>query len=121
LQLSIDVNISRKTLQKITIHAVTAIDIFLGIGMLTTSQVHDWRKGRVPYLEKVIQGNLAKISFAMKCFRSWAASKKLKLSETVYLRHTKGPKHKLRFSKSGHPDIEKAYRTHFVSPDIPPA
>jgi hypothetical protein len=96
-------------------HYVSAIDVLVGMNWLQPIQVQDWRKGKVPYLEKVIQCNLAKISFAMKCFRGWATQKQLKPSETVYLARTRGAKRALRFSISGDPKIETAYRTHYVS------
>lgn len=97
-------------------HYVSALDIFLGMGLLQPVQIEDWRKGRTPYLERVVQGSLGKLSRTMKAFRQWALKRSLNPRETVYLARTRGPKRALRFSKSGHPNIEKAYRTHFVSP-----
>lgn len=94
---------------------VSAIDLFVGIGWLNPVHVANWRKGRVPYLEKVIQANLSKISRAMKLFRKWAGQAGLRPSETAYLVRTRGPQRHLRFSKSSDPHIEKAWRTHFVS------
>jgi hypothetical protein len=80
---------------------VSAIDIFVGIGFLQPVHVQDWRKGKIPYLEKVIQGNLGKISHAMKCFRQWAIQKGLKPSETVYLVRSRGQKRELQFGYFG--------------------
>jgi hypothetical protein len=97
-------------------HYVSPLDVLLGMGSLKSSDLQDWKKGSIPYLEKVIQGSLGKISYAMKCFRSWAHKKGLKPSQTAYLAKTKGPKKELRFSKSGDLKIEEAYRTHYVSP-----
>jgi hypothetical protein len=88
----------------------TAIDVFLGVGWLTQDQLTAWKKGQIPYLERVVTANLSKISDAMKVFRVWAAHSNLKPSYTAY-------KHRsvdLRFSKSGSPTIETAYRTHYV-------
>lgn len=95
---------------------VSPIDIFLGLGWLQPIHVQEWRKGKISYLEKVIQVNLGKISFTMKCFSKWAKVKQLKPSETVYLVRSIEPKRKAIFSKSGNPFIEKAYATHYVSP-----
>lgn len=95
---------------------VSTIDIFIGIGFLQPVHVQDWKKGKIPYLEKVIQGNLGKISHVMKCFRQWVIQKSLKPSETAYLARTRGQKRELQFSKSGSPQIETAYRTPYVSP-----
>lgn len=97
---------------------VRAIDIFVGMRVLEPTQVQDWKNGKIPYLEKVIQGNLHKINVAMKCFRSWAIRKNLKPSETVYQLRKKGLKKLLQFSKTNHPLLEKAYQTHYVSLSI---
>ncbi|MFQ5753374.1 MAG: hypothetical protein ACE5HI_15390 [bacterium] len=97
---------------------VSPLDVLMGIGFLQPVHVKDWRNGKIPYLEKVIQANLNKISFAMKCFRQWAAIKGLKPSMTTYLAKTRGPKKELRFCKSGSQAIEKAYRTHYVDPKL---
>ncbi len=97
---------------------VSAIDVLCGMGLLTAAHVDDWRKGRVDFLERVIQANLSKISSTMAIFRRWAAEKGLKPSETGYVRHTRGGTMALQFSKSGNPGIEKRYRTHFVSPAL---
>jgi hypothetical protein len=97
-------------------HYVSPIDVLLGMGWLQPIHIQDWRKGRISYLEKVIQGNLNKISYTMKCFRTWANKKGLKASQTAYLARTKGPKRELQFSKSNNVEIEKAYRTHYISP-----
>jgi hypothetical protein len=96
---------------------VSPVDVLLGIGWLDPSSLKNWRSGRVDYLERIVQTNLPKLSEAMKIFRSWAAAKKLRPSETHYVARTAG-RHRLRFSKSGKPDIERAYRTHWVSPEL---
>lgn len=88
---------------------VSVIDLFVEIGWLTPSQVTDWKMGKVPYLERIITANLSKISKTMKEFRSWALHSKLKPSLTVY----KHKSCKLRFSKTGEPNIETAYSTHY--------
>lgn len=96
----------------------TAIDVFLGLGWLTPSRFEDWRKGRVNCLERVVQANLSKLSTAMRFFRRWALRRGLKPSETAYLARTRGRRRPLRFSVSGKPEIERAYRTHWVSPEL---
>ncbi len=98
------------------LQCVSAIDVLTGIGFLTKKQVGDWRFGGIPYLERAAGSGLGKISRAMKVFRSWAAREGLKSRETAYRNWGQGPKRELRFSKSGDPAIERAYRTHFVPP-----
>src|SRR6516162_11406727 len=88
---------------------VSAIDVLCGIGLLAPTHIDSWRKGRIDYLERAIQGNLHKISSSMAMFRQWALEKGLKPSETRYLRRTRDGTVALRFGKSGDPGIEKNY------------
>jgi hypothetical protein len=53
----------------------------------------------------------------MRVFRGWATARGLKPSETGYVARTRG-RRQLRFSKTGDPAIELAYRTHWVSPEL---
>lgn len=99
-------------------HYVSAIDVLTGMGLLAPAHVQDWRKGRIDFLERVIHANLKKISLSMALFRQWARAKGLKPSETRYVRRDRGQTVDLRFSKSGNPQIERSYRTHFVSPEL---
>jgi hypothetical protein len=96
---------------------VTSIDVLVGVGWLEPRRVDGWRQGRVEYLERVVIASLGKISTAMRCFRRWAQRRGLKPSETAYVARTRR-RQPLRFSKSGDPAIERAYRTHWVSPEL---
>src|SRR5216683_4044437 len=49
----------------------SSIDVLVGIGWLDAKKVEEWRRGQIDYLERVVQGNLPRISEAMKLFRSW--------------------------------------------------
>lgn len=49
--------------------------------------------------------------------RVWAHKRGLKPSETAYVVRSRG-RAQLRFSKSGKPSIERAYRTHWASPAL---
>ena len=51
---------------------VSAVDVFKGMGILSNENLEAWRLGRVPYLERVVQSNLSKISKVMKAVRIWA-------------------------------------------------
>src|SRR5438477_6431704 len=96
---------------------VAAIDVLVGVGWLEPRRVDEWRQGRVEYLERVTVANLGKISTAMRSFRRWAQAGGLRPSETAYLARIRD-RRPLRFSKSGDPGIEQAYRTHWVSPEL---
>ncbi len=96
---------------------VTAIDVLVGVGWLEPRRVDEWRQGRVDYLERVTVANLGKMSTAMRSFRRWAQARGLQPSETEYVARTRD-RRPLRFSKSGDAGIERAYRTHWVSPEL---
>lgn len=98
-------------------HYVSAIDVLVSLGWLPPSRMDAWRQGRVPDLESEVTANLSKISTAMKAFRRWAEQRGLSPSETAYVARTRD-RRPLRFSVSGDAAIERAYRTHWVSPKL---
>jgi hypothetical protein len=96
---------------------VSAIDVLLGLGWLAPTHLDEWRQGRVQCLERVVQASLPKLSTAMRVFRRWAQRRGLVPSETGYVARTRD-RRQLRFSVSGASEIERAYRTHWVSPEL---
>lgn len=103
---------------------VAPVDVLIGMGLLTQQQLEDWRRGRVPYLERVINCNLTRLSRLLRILRFHAHDLNLKPSWTAYMRWGKGPKQRLRFTKTGDSRLEEAYATHFVWPGkgpFPPA
>jgi hypothetical protein len=96
---------------------VRPVDVLLGVGWLAPTHLDEWRQGRVPYLEKVVLANLGQVSTAMKELRRWARATGLRPSETAYVARTRD-RRTLRFSASGDPRLEEAYRTHWVSPAL---
>lgn len=91
----------------------TPIDILLDLGLLTKANYELWRKGQVSYLEKVCNTNLKKLATVMQEMRAYAKKANLKLSVCIYKGYGKSSAF-LKFSKSGSPNIEKSYATHFV-------
>jgi hypothetical protein len=98
---------------------VSPIDVLCGMALLQPVHVDQWRKGRIDCLEQMIQGNPDKISFSIQTFHRWAQEKSLKPSETAYLRETRAGTMPLQFTRSGNPEIETRYRTHYLSPALP--
>lgn len=98
------------------------VDVLMDIGYLSKQDYENWRYGRVDYLERVCKANLSKLSMVMREMRSFAAKTGLKPSFCYYKQwgtKKKGgqgrkPVIPLRFSKSGDPEIEQRYATHFV-------
>lgn len=93
---------------------VSAVDVLVGLGWLPRVRLDEWRQGRVDALEMVVSANLSKISNAMALFRRWARRQGLTPGETAYVARTRD-RRPLRFSRSGDPDIERSYRTHWVA------
>ncbi|MCA6119076.1 hypothetical protein J6524_29970 [Bradyrhizobium sp. WSM 1738] len=98
-------------------HFVSAIDVLVGIGWLDPGAVERWRRGQIDCLEEVIQTGPSRISEAMRLFQAWATARGLLPTETAYVDRTPH-RRTLRFSQSGDPAIEAAYRTHWVSPEL---
>ena len=98
---------------------VSVIDVLTRIGYLAPVHVDDWRKGRFACLEELIFVHPNKITSALSLFQEWARNRNLKPVETAYLARTTGPQRDLQFSKNGDPEIERAFRTHFISPELP--
>jgi hypothetical protein len=96
---------------------VSTTDVLVGLGWLTPSQIDRWRQGRIESLESVAQVEPSKIAAALEAFERWAQDRRLNPSDTEYLARTRD-RRQLRFSVSGDPAIESAYRTHWVSPDL---
>jgi len=96
---------------------VTSIDVLVGIGWLSAADADLWRQGRLPYLERAATANLKKLGTALRLFRRWAELNGLQPSETVYVAWTRD-RRRLRFSKTGEAGVERAYRTHWVSPGL---
>ena len=94
---------------------ISPVDMLIKIGVLSVIDYENWRFGRVPYLEKVCKTNLSKLSFLMNELRAFNRQNYLQPSWTAYCQWgVKGKKIPLRFSKSGSPNIEEAYATHYV-------
>lgn len=97
-------------------NVVAPVDVLVAMELLRPEHLEDWRRGRVPYLERVINCNLTKLSRLLRILRFHAHDLNLKPSTTAYRRWTKGPKHVLRFTKTGDRRLEQAYATHLVWP-----
>lgn len=92
------------------------VDILIRMDKLTKRDYEAWRCRKVPYLEKVIKVNLVKVAHMLRTLQQNAKKGGLLASKTSYLSWGKGSKEPLRFSKSGDPNIEEAYSTHFHKP-----
>lgn len=99
------------TTKCLELHAYVApVDLFVNLGYLSKEDYAKWRSGKINYLEKAIKCNLSKSGTILRILRYHGHDLNLHPSITTY-------KHKsmqLRFSKTGEPNIEKAYSTHLL-------
>lgn len=99
---------------------VAPVDVLIRIGLLKQEDLEDWRQGRVDYLERVIAGNLTRLSRLLRILSFHAHDLKLVPSVTVYKRRGGGRRGRLRFTKTGDAKIEEAYSRHFLWPGKEP-
>jgi hypothetical protein len=97
--------------------SVALVDVLTGIGWLPPSVVDDWRRGRVDCLEHAAAVGPDKLAMALGFFRRWAQSKGLASAEVAYVAATRD-RRQLRFTAGCDPDTERAYRTHWVAPEL---
>jgi hypothetical protein len=96
---------------------VAPVDVLVGIRWLDPGALSRWRQGRIDCLEEAIQTHPARVSEALRLFRSWALERGLSPSETAYVARTT-QRQPLRFSRGGDPSVERLYRTHWVSREL---
>ena len=93
---------------------VSPVDLFIRMEVISPQYYQDWRMGRIAYLEKVTAGGLGKLNTILGELESYARSQGWYPSKTVYNKWGKGAKKRLRYSKSGKPNVEEIYVTHYV-------
>ena len=93
---------------------LSPIDILIEMGNLSKNNYEAWRKGQVPYLERVIEGNLSKANRILRIIGFHAHDLNMVPRQTVYHQWGKGKKRVLRFSRSGDSNLEKAYSRHYI-------
>ena len=118
---------TRRTIEERVAHAAEAtlaekqvvapVDVLVGVGWLQPRVLDHWRQGRIEDLEQAAQVDPGKLSTAMNEFRRWAEGRGLQPSETAYVARTRD-RRPLRFTRGGEAAIERAYRTHWVSPEL---
>ena len=90
----------------------------MAIGALSKENYERWRGDHVDYLEHVCKVNLGKLADVNRKIRAFVKRINLKASWTEYhCKSGKGNNVRLRFSKSGVENIERAYAMHYVSQD----
>ncbi|WP_243742477.1 DUF2293 domain-containing protein [Actinorugispora endophytica] len=96
---------------------VSPLDVLSGIGWLPWNLVDTWQQGRADCVEELVQISPDKLAAAVGLLRTWAEGKGLLPEEVAYPAATRD-RRELRFTAGGDEELERAYRTHWVSPDL---
>jgi hypothetical protein len=98
-------------------HYVAPLDVLTGIGWLPPILVDNWRQGRVDHLEAALSAQPGKRAAVLEYLDRWARAAGLTPAETGYVAAARD-RRPLRFTADGDHAIERAYRTHWISPDL---
>ena len=93
---------------------VSPVEVLMEMGNLSKKNHDAWRKGQVPYLERVFEGSLSKASRILRIIGFHVHDLNMRPSQTVYHQWGKGNSRILQFSKSGIKKIEEAYSRHYI-------
>jgi len=93
---------------------VAPIEILIEMGNLSKKNYEAWRKGKVPFLERVFEGNISKANRILRIIGFHAHDLNMVPKITHYHQWGKGKKRALQFSKSGDKKLEEAYSRHYL-------
>lgn len=96
---------------------VTPVDVLLELDVLSHRVLRSWRRGSVPYLEKLCTCSLVELSGILREMRNHAGNRRLTPSWSCYKSDRDpqtGSRHMLRFSKNNIPRLEQQYATHYL-------
>jgi hypothetical protein len=100
--------------------AVTPIDVCVGIGWLSGGQVEFWRQGGVATLCEYLPVDDARLTHFLDCLNRWAQASGLEAAEADYVSATRD-RRPLRVTAAENAGTERAWRTRWISPDLPAA
>ncbi|HEX6522390.1 MAG TPA: DUF2293 domain-containing protein [Streptosporangiaceae bacterium] len=97
---------------------VSPVDVCIGLGWLHSRHLDNWRQGRVDSLESFLPVQSDRVAEITEHLERWARDKGLTPSETEYISATRD-RRQLRFTRRARPADEQAWRTRWMSPDLP--
>jgi len=119
---------SKKTIEERVISACSRIiqyqsfisiaEVFKVIGLLQPIHEDYWRKGKIPELETLIQGNPDKIADVIGCLQKWALENGFTPLRIISYARSSGPKRPLQYSLDGNPKVESIFQTYYFSPKL---
>jgi hypothetical protein len=97
---------------------VTPVDVCVGLGWLRESNLEDWRRRRVDDLEYFLPVHDERLVNLVVYLDEWAQAGGLTRTQTDYVAATRD-RRPLRFFTDGEPLLEAAWRSQWISADIP--
>ncbi|WP_026421528.1 DUF2293 domain-containing protein [Actinokineospora inagensis] len=98
---------------------VAPLDVLTGLGWLGSRSVQSWELGREPQLDSLASVAPDRLAEALTLLHEWAAANGLLRSEVDYVAATRD-RRALRFSRTGDPAVELAFRTQWTDPALTP-
>ena len=105
-----------RAVAKILSHSnvVAPVDVLMEMGNLTKQNVEAWCRGKVPYLECVVEGNLSKINRILRIIGFHMHDLNMVPHRMVYRQLNRSKNRVLQFTKSGIKRLGEAYSRHYV-------
>ena len=95
-------------------NVVKPIEVLIEMGNLNKKDGEPWRRGEVPYLERVFEGNLSKARRILRIRGFHLHDLNMTPRSSTYDQLGSGKNRRLQFSKSGTRGLEDAYSKHYV-------
>lgn len=95
---------------------VTPLEVLVGLRWLHDTHPRLWRQERIATIEEIVQVDLAHVTEATRILGIWAREHGLSPTEAEYRSMSK-ERRLLRFTRDADPEIERALRTHWASPE----
>jgi hypothetical protein len=99
---------------------VSVVDIVCRLGWIHPVNIEAWRKARLSDLEMILPVPAERMVLAGEYLAEWARERGLAPTEVEYVAATRD-RRRLTFLASGAADTERSFRTHWLSPKLPPA
>ncbi|WP_216214007.1 DUF2293 domain-containing protein [Amycolatopsis aidingensis] len=96
---------------------VAPVDLLGALGWLPAPRVQEWRQGRIPYLAQVLPVGPDRLDAVLGYLREWAGERGMVATELDYPAATRD-RWQLRFTADGEQALERAFRTHWISPEL---
>ncbi len=97
---------------------VAPVDVLAGMGWLSWRSIKVWRQGRADYLAAAAPVPLDRLLEALTSLRRWAGAHGLTPSEVEYVAAARD-RRPLVFTADADPDVERLFRTHWMSAALP--